>query len=75
LPNLINCCELESLIFGSVLECRKFERLSNALKEFYRAHIVWNKGRPWSPDIRERIMEGCLNSPIGMGPKPAQEQE
>lgn len=38
--------------------------------DFYRNHNVWNKGRPWLSEIRERIREGCLNSAIGMGPKP-----
>ena len=54
---------------------RKFERRRNALKEFYRTHTVWNKGRPRSPDIRERIRKGCLNCPIGMRTNPTQAQE
>jgi hypothetical protein len=48
-----------------------------ALRECYQENEVWNKGRPWPTEIRDRIREGCLNSEVGMGPKsePVQEEE
>ena len=48
----------------------RFQRRSNALKEHYQNHEVWNKGKSWAMEIRERVRQGCLNSEIGMGQKP-----
>jgi hypothetical protein len=44
-------------------------RKSKSLLKHYQEHEVWNKDRPWSLEVRDRIREGCLNSEIGMGPK------
>jgi hypothetical protein len=54
---------------------RTAERRSQALREYYQEHQVWNKGLNWPQEIRGRIREGCLNSAIGMGPKFKEEEE
>jgi hypothetical protein len=38
-----------------------FERRSQGHLKYYRNNDVWNKGRPWPLEIREKIRQGCLN--------------
>lgn len=51
------------------------ERRSQGLLRYYQSHDVWNKGLTWPDEIREKIREGYLNSPLGMGPRLNQTKE
>ena len=45
------------------LEKQKLGRL-----KYYQNHDVWNKGRPWPEEMRDKSRLGCLNTEKGMGP-------
>lgn len=53
---------------------RKYLSKTRRLK-YYKTYAVWNKGLSWPVEVREKIRQGCLNSSIGMSPKPREEQE
>jgi NUMOD3 motif len=50
-------------------KARRSQRRSESLLKYYQENEVWNKGKPWPVEIRQKIREGCLNSKIGMGPR------